>query len=748
MKQKTKQHNNNYNIPQSDFLLDLRQQIVDEPLVKKHLRKRKKRQFHWPKISKFTLLGKRGVRVKIKWPTIKRPRLSIKISRPASLRPLLHLLIIFLIVAVPFKLIVYIEDLRVTQTRVVNASTEGLVNLEAAGQLLMNEDFTSASNEFVQASASFAQAKENILGVQSWLWQLAAIIPNEQIRLGAKAPYIIEAGDLASKLGGDLTVLVQHVVDKAGDGDPLLLARQINIDSSQALADSVALNNILNKLKPQSLPVNYREPLENWQSKLQTLSSLLEQVQFWSAASLDLLGEKMDRRYLLVFQNNAEARATGGFIGSYALLDVSRGQIKNLEIPGGGSYDTNGNLRRFVNPPAPLRLVSTYWKFWDANWWPDWPTSARELEWFLLESNGPSVDGVIALTPDVLEGLLTITGPIDLTKDYGVVITADNFRPLVQDYIENKVSGPKEPKKIIGDLAVAILEKLPPALQNKANITKLVEQVNRQLATKHILLYFNDEVIEKKWQLTGLAGQLETLASGQDYLQVVNTNIAGGKTDLKIKQTIEERVEIQEDGSVINDVTIIREHTGDKREGLYGVRNVDWIRLYVPEGSELLSADGFLAPESHFFKPQNVTAEDMPAIKSGEGAAQIEPSSGTLVYNELGRTVFANWSMVDPGKTARLNFRYRLPFNVLEAGSQTDWFSKIKAHLGLGRLGKYQIIVENQAGQLPTTWKVTWSWPARWNLLWSSVDNIKANSWQINDVVSRQVVGFLFKVDN
>ena len=53
-----------------------------------------------------------------------------------------------------------------------------------------------------------------------------------------------------------------------------------------------------------------------------------------------------------------------------------------------------------------------------------------------------------------------------------------------------------------------------------------------------------------------------------------------------------------------------------------------------------------------------------------------------------------------------------------------------------------------QAGQLPTTWKVTWSWPARWNLLWSSVDNIKANSWQVNDVVSRQVVGFLFKVDN
>ncbi len=745
MTQKTKQYNNDH-IPQSNFLLDLRQQIVNEPINKKRARRQWK--FHWPKISKFTLLGKRGVKVKIKWPTIKRPRLFIKISRPASLRPLLHLLIIFLIIAIPLKLIVYIEDLRGIQARVVNASTEGLVNLEAAGQLMMSEDFTSASNEFAQASASFAQAKESILGVQSWLWQLAALMPNEQIRLGAKAPYIIEAGDLASKLGEDLTVLVQHIVDKIGDGDSLSLARQINIDSSQALADSVALNNILNKLKPASLPESYREPLENWQNKLQTLSSVLEQVQFWSAASLDLLGETMDRRYLLVFQNNAEARATGGFIGSYALLDFSRGQIKNLEIPGGGSYDTNGNLRRFVNPPAPLRLVSTYWKFWDANWWPDWPTSARELEWFLLESNGPSVDGVIALTPDVLESLLTITGPIDLTKDYGVVITADNFRPLVQDYVENKVSGPKEPKKIIGDLAVAILEKLPQALQDKANITKLLEQVSNQLASKHILLYFNDEAIEKQWQLTGLAGQLEALSSGQDYLQVVNTNIAGGKTDLKIRQTIEERVEIQEDGSVINDVTIVREHTGKKTEGLYGVRNVNWLRLYVPEGSELLVADGFQVPESHFFKPQDATAEDIPAIKLGEGSAQVEPSSGTLVYNELGRTVFANWSMIDPGETVRLNFRYRLPFNVLETDNQTNWLFKIKAYLGLSRLGKYQIIVENQAGQSPTTWKVMWSWPAKWSLLWSSVDNIKANSWQVNDVISKQVVGFLFKVDN
>lgn len=45
MKQKTKQHNNNYNIPQSDFLLDLRQQIVDEPLVKSILERERSGNF-------------------------------------------------------------------------------------------------------------------------------------------------------------------------------------------------------------------------------------------------------------------------------------------------------------------------------------------------------------------------------------------------------------------------------------------------------------------------------------------------------------------------------------------------------------------------------------------------------------------------------------------------------------------------------------------------------------------------------
>ena len=107
--------------------------------------------------------------------------------------------------------------------------------------------------------------------------------------------------------------------------------------------------------------------------------------------------------------------------------------------------------------------------------------------WFYEKSGGPTVDGVISFTPSVIEKLLTVTGPIDMTKDYGLVITADNFWQQVEltaerdNIIKNNPAavaslpaGEKnKPKKIIGDLMVKIMEGLPQKL-DKDNLIKLL----------------------------------------------------------------------------------------------------------------------------------------------------------------------------------------------------------------------------------------------------------------------------------
>jgi len=91
-----------------------------------------------------------------------------------------------------------------------------------------------------------------------------------------------------------------------------------------------------------------------------------------------MLGRDGLRRYLVIFQNPSELRPTGGFMGSYAELDVLHGEIQRLEVPGGGTYDIQGQLTTQFIPPEPLQLIADRWEFQDSNWSPDFPKAARD----------------------------------------------------------------------------------------------------------------------------------------------------------------------------------------------------------------------------------------------------------------------------------------------------------------------------------------------------------------------------------
>src|SRR5690606_6242926 len=60
-----------------------------------------------------------------------------------------------------------------------------------------------------------------------------------------------------------------------------------------------------------------------------------------------LLGIDEKRTYLVLFQNDAELRPTGGFLTAYSLLEVDKGQIKPLFSS--DMYDLD---KKFNPPPA------------------------------------------------------------------------------------------------------------------------------------------------------------------------------------------------------------------------------------------------------------------------------------------------------------------------------------------------------------------------------------------------------------
>jgi|GEM_PF-605178 len=640
--------------------------------------------------------------------------------------------------------------------RVLGASEKALAGLADGARSAGELDFGAAENNFKDAAGNFAEAQRELDKINDLIFVLASLAPDENIRMAAESKKILKAGEYASSLARNLAKALENI-QKTGNGMAAakIMDNFVNY-GLKAVDDAGRLDAVLREIELDNLPAEYREAFVAARERsVFAKEGLSEFVDIVSKLKI-ILGGKEDKRYLIVFQNNAEMRATGGFIGSFALVDFRNGKIKNIEVPGGGGYDTEAGLREKIAAPEPLRLVRADWHFWDANWWPDWPTTARKLEWFYEKSSGPTVDGVIGITPTVMEDLLRVIGPVDMTDKYGLVITADNFWLETQKITEYKInatstaygqalvkdmvsasSTTEKPKKIIGDLLEKIIAEAPKRLSRDV-FFKLVQVMEDNLGGKQILFYFNNRELENKIAEYGWDGSVRP--SNRDYLMVVNSNIAGGKSDRKIIQRIEHAAEIMPDGSIVDTVRIERRHTGRIGDLFTGVRNVDWLRVYVPEGSELMEADGFKAPDPSFFDQADKNWQTDPDVSRAEAAARTDEANGTKIYNEAGKTVFANWSIVDRGQTAVITLKYRLPFKMMKE-KRNDVYGKMEKIIDpeSGEFYAYALLAQKQPGSYHTEIISKLKIPENARLAWRYPKAVKIDDrgWFLGDDLNR-----------
>ncbi len=684
-------------------------------------------------------------------------------------RSLLSFAGVLLLLVVPLKIMSYFElfDFQGFEAKIIGRSQLAFNNILAAADSISRQDFQGANQDLQKAGDDFLAAQEELNKINDSILALTALSDDPKLKLAAESKRFLEAGALASSLGQNLV----QATDSLFNGDKDNFSATLDSFSHYgrlAVADAKKLEAVLAKINPDNLPEQYRAKFIFLDKQASLLADNLSGFVAASEKLKDVLGSTRDRRYLVVFQNNAELRASGGFLGSYALVDLRDGKIRNLEVPGGGSYDTEAGLRHLVTAPQPLWLVNPLWHFWDANWWPDWPTTAKNLMWFYEKNDGSSVDGVISVTPTVVERLLEITGPIDLTEEYGLTIGADNFWETVQKIVEQKnlaktnpdaiaqlaatLNGAatmtpikstvpleqgldnntdNKPKKIIGDLLAKILEVLPQKL-TKDNLVKILAVFETSMSEKHILFYFQDPALQEMVSEYNWAGEVKN--TEHDYLLVVDTNIAGQKSDRKMAERIEHLSEAGPDGTIINTVTISRTHTGLKNEPLVGVRNVDWLRVYVPQGSELISAEGFRSPEEKYLQEKPEPGWEKNPLLANEEAATDGPN-GVKVYVENNKTVFANWVMTDPGETSVIILKYRLPFNLFARSSRPDgWLKRLNELLNpdASDLLPYSFLIQKQPGAKAADFSSHLLSPAGWHIFWRHPETLSGDTgWEI-----------------
>ena len=414
------------------------------------------------------------------------------------------------------------------------------------------------------------------------------------------------------------------------------------------------------------LPQNVVDQVELLEKSVPQIKQALTAFLDQSGVLLTVLGVEREREYLLLFQNNHELRPTGGFIGSIALVNVDRGKVEKVAVQ--SVYDGDGQMRDFIAPPDPLLLVTNRWYLRDANWFVDWPVSAGKAAEFFEKEGGPTVDGVIAMTPEVVRGFLNIVGPIDMPQ-YGVTVTADNFLEVVQREVTYEYDKEKnKPKQFMADLTPVLLERLMkvPAGQSLEVIQALTNMMQR----KDLLLYFRDEDVQERLAAAGWSG--EVLRDKPGLLLVNNANIGGHKSDQFMEQEIDYRLSVQENGDVDVVTTIRRTHRGPeealdleypKDENPAKKDNVVYQRVLVPKGAMLLEARGFAteADLPSFVMPEPDLALVVDPDLAEWQRGQIRHESGTMIGQEAGYTFFANWLVTKPGETSVVLYHYRLP---------------------------------------------------------------------------------------
>ncbi len=358
------------------------------------------------------------------------------------------------------------------------------------------------------------------------------------------------------------------------------------------------------------------------------------------------LGEPSAKTYLLIFQNDKEIRPTGGFMTAYATLTLDKGRLSSTQSD--DIYRLDEKLLEVcknkicpLTPPEPLVKYlpeadgreRTAWSMRDSNFSPDVPTSMAQFEklyGFLGE--GMNWDGIILIDTHVVEELIKITGPIEV---FGTTYSADNDPRCncpnviyeLEAYAQIIEKGEADRKAILGTLMQQIL-----ARSLGAATDKLPEFVNAgvKLANgKHMMFYMKDQKLQTALSKLNWTGDVRPYT--YDYLMINDSNFAGGKTNLYVRQDVKLDIDVDND-KVKHTLTIKYSNPEEYKVWLNGI-NRTYFRVYVPAGSKLTSSKGSEVPVS-------------------------------TIDEELGKTVFDGFLQIRPGSSKDIVLEYELPQNL------------------------------------------------------------------------------------
>lgn len=544
----------------------------------------------------------------------------------------------------------FISEAKVARSALERAKT----GITALNSQLGSEDQTKLQATAADITANVKLAAETVDGP---LWDIAA-----------RVPFVGQNVDAVQRVTRAVDVLVLRALppgmqfmstadlDKLtveGGGINLEPFRQVQgsiPEIASAFADAQAL---VAPIDRASLLPEVGEPIADILDVIGDAAPALAVAEKYLPTLLNIAGSGGTKTYLLIFQNNAEIRATGGNPASSMIVTMTDGKLGYADQATSATFyeaGTQGN--EYVSLPAEttgLYLPTLTRHNQDYNFTPDFPTTAQLFQAIFADTTGQSFDGVISIDPVVLSHMLAVAGPVTLNT--GEQLNAENaVKVLLSDSYEIYPDGATS-DAFFTDTAKRVFDHLTAASWDPL---KMLDALEQSAEEQRVYLSFTDPAAQALADEFGLDGALKPDNTTQTQVGMYLNDSSVGKLEYHLSSTVNASCDpaartITTTMTLHNGITddIKSEYTLGLRNGSYGIPDTTMmldVLFFAPPGAQITSTDPAVG---------QVARWERSGVEKGNTALS------KTVFVPKNETVTVSYTVALPqGELGPLNLRY------------------------------------------------------------------------------------------
>ncbi len=309
----------------------------------------------------------------------------------------------------------------------------------------------------------------------------------------------------------------------------------IHLDDAITVADQQA-----SQIDTKNVLTQLKGPIGKVQSLLTQYAPMIHELRKVMPVLYPAMGGDGARHYLLIFQNNAEERASGGNPASMAMLVVNDGKIQLGEQGSSSSFPRPYKVPPYT-PTGPGNgdwhaIYSDYTSTYVTNitMTPDFPTTAKMVRAMWRGQFGGKVDGVISFDPVALSYLLQATGPITLGD--GTQIDSTNAVSFLLNGVYKKYPDPTTQDIVFASAAKAVFSAVT---HGQGSVSKYVAQLTPMIAEQRLKMWSVRSDEEKLLADSPIGNMLPKDNSKATVLGVYNNDDATSKMSYYMNEAVQ-----------------------------------------------------------------------------------------------------------------------------------------------------------------------------------------------------------------